>query len=97
MANTSGGVLPAINVFSFVQYESQSETSTFTVIFEFAFWKSSTTACQTASSSGAPHIMKLISVGPWEEAPAPHEASSIEAITSRPAINENLLFIFLSF
>ena len=93
MAKTSGGVPPAIRVFSFVQYESQSETSTFTVMDGLAEWKSSTTACQTASSSGAPHIMKVTSVALSAAGAPPHAASSMLATT----MTKSSFFIFFSF
>ena len=47
-----------------VQYESQSETSTLTVILGLAASKSLTIWFQTVNSAGSPHIMKLSFVCP---------------------------------
>src|SRR5207247_216002 len=79
--------------------ESQSETSTFTLMFGLAAWKSSTTACQTTCSSGAPHIMNVISTGLAEVLPAGGGvvgAALVQLASSRLAIRmENSIFFMI--
>src|SRR5512146_1149214 len=95
MAKTSGGVPADRSVFSFVQYESQSETSTLTVMLGLAVWKSATIWFHTSSSAGSPHIIMLISTGPVlaAGAGAPQAASTRLATTTT---NKNF-FMLLSF
>ena len=56
MRKTSGALPPARSVCSLGQYESQSATVTFTVMFGLRALKASTIFCWLASSVVSPHI-----------------------------------------